>query len=451
MAGRLVKRDRAKHRGLYADTISNLGAQLRPSDPDQASTLLKEAIEIYRNELVRSDEVESDLARSLDNLALALLRLNRLDAAEIASTESISWYRMLHAKAPETYREDLIRALSNSSSWLEAAGRSDEAVNALKEAASLGLQSFREKASEELEPLLAALSRAIARGPHGQPERFDPSGEEVSRPSEGSPPAHFARYGLALVGTFAGDQLTDDPVVAQQLCRIGLVILGELASQLPSRYASDFAVGLWVAAVGFDRIGQAEAALGHTLVSVLWWERAGSRVNGPNPRLAAVLNNLGYCLDRVERTGLAEWAYQEAAAEFGRAGGGYGVDQARVLRFLASERLRRNQAASGLESAFASATILEAVLEASPSATVAIETVRSQLTVAEARAKTGDLSGSARDMAHVIAVAGSVMAQAEPKDRAQVSSQFARLAECFEAAGDAHNAHIAGQERQRLA
>jgi Tetratricopeptide repeat len=101
--------------------------------------------------------VRTDLARSLNNLALRLGDLGRREEALAASEEAVTIRRELAAARPDAFRPDLAGSLTNLSVDLGELGRWEEALAASQEAAG----TYRELAAARPDAFRPALAGSL--------------------------------------------------------------------------------------------------------------------------------------------------------------------------------------------------------------------------------------------------------------------------------------------------
>ncbi|MEU0236375.1 tetratricopeptide repeat protein [Nocardiopsis sp. NPDC006198] len=148
------------HLSDLAGSLNNQALTLRAlGRVDEALEASTEAVEHYRALTEqRPDAHLSGLALALNTRALTLRDSERFEEAFEAGTEAVQHYRALAQRRPDAYLSDLALALNTRALTLRALGRVDEALEASTEA----VQHYRALTEQRPDAYLTSLAMALS-------------------------------------------------------------------------------------------------------------------------------------------------------------------------------------------------------------------------------------------------------------------------------------------------
>ncbi|WP_446038509.1 tetratricopeptide repeat protein [Streptomyces sp. SID1121] len=269
-----LDRDRADHdqHGANASelalSLSNLAAQLHTSGRDtEALQAADEAVELLRTPEADPTTQQRDwLARALNQRAVILSALARLDEAARDDREALTEHRGLHRANPDAYGPQYAAALSNHGGLLRRLGRHQEAADA----AAQSVDAFRLLARANPDAYTSDLAQALSNlgvrlAAIEQPDQALPAAQEAVELrrdlAERNPLAHDYDYAVALHNLAARLLAVDRSTEALGHAQESEERLRTLATTNPAAFEADHAVSLSV-------ISNTQAALGHVQEAV---------------------------------------------------------------------------------------------------------------------------------------------------------------------------------------
>jgi hypothetical protein len=320
---RLAVEDEPHERaGLYL----NLGTRLsNAGDHRQALHSFTQATEIYRG-LAAADpqDVELDLAKSLNNLGQARQALGQWADALAATNEAVGLFRQLKGEDPVGLDPGLATALSNLGLMQSHFGRREEALRTTEEAVAIRRRLAADDPAAFEADLAGSLNNlGVMQSALGKQLEALPTAEEsvelFRRLAAANPTAFEPGFATALnnlgnrmryLGRWEeGLRATQEAV---PICR-------RLVSANPAAYELELAMLLANLGNDMSYLGQRDEALAATREAVeLYRRRAADNPPAVEPRLAMVLDNLGSDLSGAGQLEAALAAVQEAVAIYRR-------------------------------------------------------------------------------------------------------------------------------------
>ena len=304
-----------------AGSLNNLALRLGAlGRVEEALAASEEATDTYRElAAARPDAFRPTLAGSLHNLGIQLARVGRRQEALAATQEATDTYRELAAARPDAFRPDLAMSLNNLGIWLASLGRAEEALSAAQEAVTIRRELAAARA-DAFRPALAMSLNTLAGAlvDLGRPEDALATIQECTglyRELAAARPDTF-RPNLAMsLNTLAGALVDlgrpEDALATIQECT-GLY--RELAAALPDTFRPALAMSLNNLSNALAELGRREEALAAIQEAAeVYRELAAARPDAFWPALAMSLNNLAVGLAELGRRQEALAAIQEAA------------------------------------------------------------------------------------------------------------------------------------------
>lgn len=282
-----------------AHSLNNL-ANLRYTVGDaQAVPCAQEAVSLYRQLAAAEPDAHlADLARGLSTYGIVLGAAGREQDALNAVGESVGVRRQLSQRQPAVHLPDLAASLNNLGTRLAALGRSAEALPPLQEATGI-LRGLVRTAPNRFLPMLAAVL-------HNVGNRLI----ELHRPGDALDAAQeSAAIRRRLAATDPGIHLPDLAASLNQLGGVlaavgrlpeattvggeSVMIYRQLAPRAPAVHLPGLGRSLGNLANRLAALGQPEAALAHTAESVaVYRQLVQSNPAAYLPQLAPLLMNL---------------------------------------------------------------------------------------------------------------------------------------------------------------
>ncbi|KAF7968466.1 hypothetical protein HWV62_30517 [Athelia sp. TMB] len=315
----------AVYNGGLACGLMNLSVRLaRLGRAQEASSAGEEAVDLYRPLAAEQPaKYNANLASSLSNSSLHLSALGRVQEALSAAEEAVDLYRVLAAERPAAYNGDFAKCLHNVSKHLSALGRAQEALLAVEEAVNLYRALAAERpASERPVSYTADLATFLTNSSSylsalGRAQEALSAGEEAVNLRRALAAERPAAYNADLASSL--NKLSND-LSAFGRAREALSAAEEavnlnraLAAERPAAYNADLASSLGNLSNHLSALGRAQEALlageeGVNLYRVLAAERPAAH----NGDLATSLSNLSAFLSDLGRAQEALSAVEEA-------------------------------------------------------------------------------------------------------------------------------------------
>ena len=257
----------------------------------------KKTVDLAKNR-PRTASGRSLLAAVLNDYAVGLTDLGRVDEALAAFNETVQTYRELAADRPDAFHPNLAMSLNNLSNQLSEQGQHQEALANVREAT----QIFRELAADRpdaLRPDLASSlnnlsNRLSEQGQHQDALANVREATQIYRELAAERPDTF-RPDLASSLHNLSNQLSEQGQHQEALANIreAVSIRRELAAERPDAFRPDLASSLNNLSNRLSEQGQHQEALAHIRQAVsIRRELAAERPDAFRPDLAISLNNL---------------------------------------------------------------------------------------------------------------------------------------------------------------